>query len=313
MKSLTDEELANLKHLLRAVQGRASDLGHSSKMLIEAHGDGEALYLGRGEPMIDADGKPIGSALFPGLDIGAHGLNIVHLVEPAYQWPDVRAFIFAACNSIEPLLDMLVEAQAHRGSAHEPMLRAIAFALKGPRGADEWGDLVKVTEDTRAALVTALSDLRSLKHSLEVTGVPVARAKVLIELWGDPQQLSKHADALMRGITEYGNYKYLPDEHHKNCPFGPPQVDEETGETFQNACRCGYAAFHALKDVIRIAPPPPPQPIITQCPRCTAQHVDEGEWATRPHRTHRCVMCEHEWRPMNVPTVGVRELPPDET
>lgn len=47
------------------------------------------------------------------------------------------------------------------------------------------------------------------------------------------------------------------------------------------------------------------------CPKCGLQHIDEGEWATREHKTHRCVGeggCRHEWRPAEVPTVGVEKL-----
>lgn len=44
------------------------------------------------------------------------------------------------------------------------------------------------------------------------------------------------------------------------------------------------------------------------CPFCHEQHIDEGEWETRPHKTHLCVRCEHQWRPANVPTVGVRSI-----
>lgn len=55
-----------------------------------------------------------------------------------------------------------------------------------------------------------------------------------------------------------------------------------------------------------------PVPVVLVCPLCSQQHVDEGEWATRPHKTHRCVAgpfgkgCGHEWRPSRVATVGVR-------
>jgi len=41
------------------------------------------------------------------------------------------------------------------------------------------------------------------------------------------------------------------------------------------------------------------------CPKCGFLHIDAGEWATRPHRTHQCQSCKHEWRPADVPTVGV--------
>ncbi len=54
---------------------------------------------------------------------------------------------------------------------------------------------------------------------------------------------------------------------------------------------------------------PAPVPLVLNCPRCHRQHIDEGEWATKPHRKHLCAKCEHEWRPANIYTVGVKELP----
>lgn len=53
-----------------------------------------------------------------------------------------------------------------------------------------------------------------------------------------------------------------------------------------------------------------PIPMILYCPICCYQHLDEEEWATRPHKTHQCQHCSHEWRPANVATVGVAELQP---
>ena len=35
---------------------------------------------------------------------------------------------------------------------------------------------------------------------------------------------------------------------------------------------------------------------ILHCPWCQAQHIDEGEWATRPHHTHLCAKCGRTWR-----------------
>jgi hypothetical protein len=56
-------------------------------------------------------------------------------------------------------------------------------------------------------------------------------------------------------------------------------------------------------------------PMLLTCPSCNQLHVDEGEWATtRLHRTHQCQAivngqrCGFEWRPSNVPTVGVAKL-----
>lgn len=60
-----------------------------------------------------------------------------------------------------------------------------------------------------------------------------------------------------------------------------------------------------------------PIPLAMFCPR-GHQHIDEGEWATRPHKTHQCQqeifggpggevigICGLEWRPAEFPTVGV--------
>jgi hypothetical protein len=42
---------------------------------------------------------------------------------------------------------------------------------------------------------------------------------------------------------------------------------------------------------------------------CGVLHVDEGEFATKPHHTHACQVCGHVWRPAIVCTVGVQFLP----
>jgi hypothetical protein len=36
--------------------------------------------------------------------------------------------------------------------------------------------------------------------------------------------------------------------------------------------------------------------IAMSCPACGARHVDEGEWAKRPHHKHLCASCGHIWR-----------------
>jgi hypothetical protein len=49
--------------------------------------------------------------------------------------------------------------------------------------------------------------------------------------------------------------------------------------------------------------------MLLNCPACHARHVDVGEFATKPHRTHCCSACGVVWRPALVPTVGVQFLP----
>lgn len=50
-------------------------------------------------------------------------------------------------------------------------------------------------------------------------------------------------------------------------------------------------------------------PMLLWCPECGERHIDEGEFATKPHHTHACQSCGHVWRPAIVHTVGVRFLP----
>lgn len=47
------------------------------------------------------------------------------------------------------------------------------------------------------------------------------------------------------------------------------------------------------------------EPLVILCPDCHRIHLDEGEWATRPHRTHLCLHCGHTWRPREHATVGI--------
>jgi len=52
-----------------------------------------------------------------------------------------------------------------------------------------------------------------------------------------------------------------------------------------------------------------PIPMILHCPMCHARHIDEGEFATRPHHTHSCQTCGHCFRPALINTIGVQFLP----
>ncbi len=52
-----------------------------------------------------------------------------------------------------------------------------------------------------------------------------------------------------------------------------------------------------------------PVPMLLNCPECHMPHIDEGAWATVPHRKHLCDHCHLEWIPSKRRTVGVKELP----
>lgn len=55
--------------------------------------------------------------------------------------------------------------------------------------------------------------------------------------------------------------------------------------------------------------PSMPIPMIILCVSCGQQHIDEEEWATRPHKTHLCKFCGTCWRVAAVATVGVAHKP----
>lgn len=56
-----------------------------------------------------------------------------------------------------------------------------------------------------------------------------------------------------------------------------------------------------------------PIPVVLHCPHCHKQHIDEGVWATRPHRTHQCVDdaagygCGKAFTPSGHRTFGVKQ------
>lgn len=76
----------------------------------------------------------------------------------------------------------------------------------------------------------------------------------------------------------------------------------------------GKAAYKALVAhidcLVNAAEGNGPTPKVLWCPNCHVQHIDAGEWTTRPHKTHLCQHCMHLWRPFEYPTVGVLEVAP---
>lgn len=86
--------------------------------------------------------------------------------------------------------------------------------------------------------------------------------------------------------------------------------NEKTGDLY--ALRHGQAWRHLHGNKLVLAmlqAVTQPIPMLIVCIGCGQQHVDEGEWATKPHRTHLCKFCGLEWRPALVHTVGVEKLP----
>lgn len=71
------------------------------------------------------------------------------------------------------------------------------------------------------------------------------------------------------------------------------------------ACLRFHAAPHRVVDMTN----PAPIPMRLICPTCGKLHIDDGEFATKPHHTHACQKCGNVWRPAIATTVGVRFLP----
>lgn len=72
---------------------------------------------------------------------------------------------------------------------------------------------------------------------------------------------------------------------------------------------CRYRLLEEAIEALAAQDEPDPLPVRLLCPTCGGLHVDEGEWATRPHHTHAYQLCGEVWRPTVGPTVGVRFLP----
>jgi hypothetical protein len=53
-----------------------------------------------------------------------------------------------------------------------------------------------------------------------------------------------------------------------------------------------------------------PQPMVLNCPQCGSQHIDQDEWAMKPHKTHLCASCGFQWSPFGYATVGVAAIAP---
>ena len=79
------------------------------------------------------------------------------------------------------------------------------------------------------------------------------------------------------------------------------------GEGDEICPACLNAMENALRDYRPAAPAPIPMRLV--CEGCGELHIDEGEFATKPHHTHSCQHCGLTWRPAVVHTVGVRFLP----
>lgn len=101
----------------------------------------------------------------------------------------------------------------------------------------------------------------------------------------------------------------IPTPHPQGCvPVSYEVLREALKEV--NLLRVELSKTHQeCDDLATQLDNPPPIPITLNCPCCGARHIDEGEFATRPHKRHSCQKCGINWTPSDHPTVGVRFLP----
>jgi len=80
---------------------------------------------------------------------------------------------------------------------------------------------------------------------------------------------------------------------------------EGLGEDYRkHACQTRSHVPAAALFALYPREPVPIQALRLDCPACGHSHVDVGEWAERPHRTHLCAVCGVRWRPATYPTSG---------
>jgi rubredoxin len=105
----------------------------------------------------------------------------------------------------------------------------------------------------------------------------------------------------------------VSDDPHKDWRAAHDAYCLEGGVCFtpgQSDCAT-LSRIAGLKAAQRHMPPDPTLgiPMVLTCPSCGGRHIDEGEFATKPHHTHACQHCGMVWRPAIGPTVGVQFLP----
>lgn len=143
---------------------------------------------------------------------------------------------------------------------------------------------------------------RDAEHAQEVDALRadnVRGAALLATAGGQLERCVQERDALAKRL----------DEAERLLRRAPKYCRED------NAVTPGHTRLERLclqiDAFLAHAPPVNPVPMNLNCPCCNAEHLDEGEWATRPHKTHQCQGCGHEWRPFEYATVGIA-VPPAE-
>jgi endogenous inhibitor of DNA gyrase (YacG/DUF329 family) len=118
---------------------------------------------------------------------------------------------------------------------------------------------------------------------------------------------TKEDDLYPRQWNELSKFAELQRQRERQAVAVPSKPDNVLDSYWQRAMQ-GYR--FVLEHGFYASPPADtvkPIPVNIKCPECGTEHIDEDEWATRPHKTHQCQQCKHEWRPFEYATVGVAD------
>lgn len=136
----------------------------------------------------------------------------------------------------------------------------------------------------------------------EARGVLKARVKLAEDLTENAQ--ARCAKLISQVVELQAKNKQLELDLTNTC--GSAAIDRERAAWLEAALE--HASKTAETCICDAVSRMPPLKCILHCPNCNTQHIDEGEWETRLHKTHQCQACKHEWRPYSCPTVGVATI-----
>lgn len=151
-------------------------------------------------------------------------------------------------------------------------------------------DIVRTIRDLRSMVFAKSPFSNEYKAALR-EGLAADEKRNAARTAEDAKPKASHAEDALR-------YWSLSFKNSSNAPW--------IAEAYAEMAR---EAYGACAEMARAAKATEPVPMLLWCPSCNARHIDEGEFATKPHHTHACQSCGMVWRPAVVPTVGVAFLP----
>lgn len=139
--------------------------------------------------------------------------------------------------------------------------------------------------------------------------------KAANDLAAENRRLEEKCAGLVAALERVN--KLTMDDHYHNDDdagerCGPMCLHHQIESTVHAALASASPILDKVKDEARAVP------MVMYCP-AGHQHIDDGEWAMKPHETHQCQfdlsdahdpfrICGLEWRTADFPTVGIKTL-----